>query len=102
DFTGDGTSDFILQSQNVAHIAVIILGPLTCAVFGANETCCDTHAIHLSPDATSQDIFRTEFASDFANVFRRSLVMHRRSTTNHTQAAGLQGAELGDQFVAES
>ena len=99
-FGGDGLSDFRLERDDVAEVAVVLVGPKRLFADGRDEARGDTDSIARLEHRTFHNSVDVQFAGDFAHRERGVLELHDGLARDDTKAGAL--AKLRDEFFGDA
>src|SRR5262249_25654827 len=97
---GDCARDFILNSEDVAQLAVIPLGPAMGSRHGIDELCVDANTVASSADAALEHIAHAELACDLADVGCLSFVLKSRISRDHQEFG--EPRQFGDDVLGDA
>ena len=88
-FVGDGASDVALQRQDIAQVALVLLGPQVRIRRRVNQLRGDSNAAVRSQHRALDDGIDVERLRDLGQRLSSALVAHHRGARDHAQRANL-------------
>ena len=97
DLAGYRPSHIILQSEDVAQVALEALSPQMLFLIGVNQLRGDPYSLPRPEYRAFNDRIRAELASNFGNRLPGAFIARGRAARDHSHLGNL--AQMGDQFI---